>query len=115
MGFPAIWSIIWGWLAFSGPTAAVDEALVQKIPVKNKEVMQLLSYSPPLPAKFWQTVPFREIPKTIMKRLNIQALSDIISDKGSKLKDSEYIRGLKVVDFLSGGAPSYHRSELPPV
>ena len=70
MGFPAIWSIIWGWMAFSGPTTAVDEEPVQKIPVKNKEVLQLLSYSPPLPAKFWQTVPFREIPGTIIKRLN---------------------------------------------
>ena len=75
----------------------------------------IILYSPPLPAKFWQTVPFREIPGTIMKRLNIQALSDIISDKRSKLKDSEYIRGLKAIDFLSVGAPSYHRSELPPV
>ena len=102
-------------MAFSGPTTAVDEEPVQKIPVKNKEVLQLSSYSPPLPAKFWQTVPFREIPGTIIKRLNIQALSDIISDKRSKLKDTEYIRGLKAIDFLSVGAPSYHRSELPPV
>ena len=115
MGFPAIWSVFWGWLAFSGPTAAVLESPEQKIPVKNKEVMELSSYNSPLTAKFWQTMPFREIPSTIMRRLNIKALSYIISDKRSKLKDSEYIRGLKAGDCLTEGAPSCHISELPPV
>jgi hypothetical protein len=79
---------------------------------KFEEIPLVDDYTNP-PEQFWSTFPKNELPKVPTTCINVKLLSTLLEKNRNLLLMSEYMRGLKCVNYLSYGAPLFQQYKLP--
>jgi len=116
MGLPSLWSTVEGWLNFKGPIGPRPVLEPSTIKIKCPELPTLSSYSNGAGPDFWKIFPYNDLPNVASTRLCPKALAKLLSSASPLLTPVQYNRGLKVVNYLTNGAPSCQKSPpLPPV
>jgi hypothetical protein len=82
-------------------------------PIKNPEVRQLSDYSSPPDKDFWDTFPSNTDFSNNSSTINRSVLKEKIISGVGILTASQYVRGLKTVEYLKNGAPSFQTKNLP--
>lgn len=115
LGLPNDWDMLTGW--FNQDTILTKEDLM---PVKMKALSNNLpvqeDYRKILNKDFWEKFPKQEIPVKAESNINAVRLGKLLSENSKQLRQCEWLRGGRAVDFLSNGAPSHQKSPaLPPM
>ena len=82
-------------------------------PIKNPEVRQLSDYSSPPGQEFWDIFPSNTDFSNNATTIDSTALLEKIKSDYGILTAAQFNRGLKSVEFLKKGAPSYQIKDLP--
>ncbi len=106
LGLSVDWSRVEDWLDFKGPIgpAPVTEDSIFKI--KCPELPTLVRYDTEPPASFCKSFPSSNLPLTASTKLNPGVLARILCKQRHLLTPTQHQRGIKVVDYLTNGAPS---------
>ena len=115
LGLPEDWSRVEDWLNFKGPIGpppVIDDSIFK---IKCPELPTLIRYDTEPPASFWKSFPSCNLLLKASTKLNPGVLARILCKQRHLLTPSQHQRGIKVVDYLSNGAPSCQKSPgLPP-
>ena len=82
-------------------------------PIKNPEVRQLSDYSSPPGQEFWDIFPSNTDFSNNATTIDSTALLEKIKSGYGILTAAQFNRGLKSVEFLKKGTPSYQIKDLP--
>ena len=63
---------------------------------------------------FWNIFPKNEIPSKVCTKVDVVALQNLVDDLAEKLLPCELKRAEKVIDYLTNGASSCQKNNLPP-
>ena len=114
MGLPLNWSVIKEWLEFHGDikTSQLVKSF-EEVKLKNSEIKVLEDYGLVPPDTFWNDIPFVPLPKKPCTNIKAGILSGQLELVKIGLVRASYVRGLKTVDSLINGAPSFQMKDLP--
>ena len=112
---PALWSVIWDWITFQGPTIRSPDTKQALKERKHQNIPVLSDYSAKPKEDFWKNFPEKGLPSKVSTGMNVHALAGLLEDRKVFLNRAEYGRGLRTVTYLSQGAPSYQKVSLPAV
>ncbi len=99
-------------LASVAPTAPAQQQTESVRGRKFEGIPIVNDYANP-PEHFWSSFPTNELSKEPFTRVNVEVLSAELEKNKNSLLISEYMRGLKCVDYLRNGAPLFQRYKLP--
>jgi hypothetical protein len=99
-------------LASVAPTAPAQQQTESVRGRKFEGIPIVNDYANP-PEHFWSSFPTNELPKEPFTRVNVEVLSAELEKNKNSLLISEYMRGLKCVDYLRNRAPLFQRYKLP--
>ena len=101
------------WLSFKGPVYKAPSAIKYQFAKKCPEVMRLADYTVQPRPSFWDTFPEKDLPLSVVSKINHGALEKTVELIKDKLLPCQWARAQKVIEFLKNGAPSYQKGPLP--
>ena len=115
LGIVPLWSRILRWITFAGPTSFATVLPVKTRELTHPDIPVLKSYKSELGKDYWGKFPFRDLPTCPATKVNTAALETLLESRKGYLRNSEIARGKKALNFLTNGAPSYQKKNLPPI
>ena len=111
LGLPA-WYRVWFWLSASS-TPGFSEVTAQPLkPLKNPDIPVLTNYDCKPDQTFWAKFPFRPLSSSPSTGISWQRLKQMIQSRKNLFTLPQYLRALRVVNFLKEGASSWQLSDL---
>ena len=115
LGLPTLWLRVMTWLLFCGPTWLIPTTEQKEKPRKHENIPILHDYRKKPGKDFWKQFPVRNVPKTAETKINVSKLEKLLKERREFLTNAQYKRGMKVVQYLTDGAPSFQKNYLPPI
>ena len=112
MGLPVIWSIVMGWLLFTGTWSKSRSEQIPLIKYKCPEIPVLNNYSK-AGHEFWDKFPKTPLRSMIVSSVNAKKFSELVELNKTQLTPQQLARARRVEKGLREGMSSYQKSELP--
>ncbi len=112
MGLPVIWSIVMGWLLFTGTWSKSRVEQIPLIKYKCPEIPVLNNYSK-AGHEFWDKFPKTPLRSMIVSSVNAKKFSELVELNKTQLTPQQLARARRVEKGLREGMSSYQKSELP--
>jgi hypothetical protein len=115
MGIPQNWNTVKSWLDGKiqlQRNVQNEEPVIEK---KFPKIPKLSDYNIDPSEDFWNYFPKRDLPNAIESAVNHSRIRFYLTAAKPFLTVHQWKRGIRLVDELENGAPSFQLSELPPV
>ena len=114
LGFPR-WSEVCDWLDENVMASTPELSAIKYPALKNPEIPGLVSYKEGAGDDFWNSFPFKELPKKTETAVITEVFADLVEKAKNKMTSCEYRRARKVVRDLSSEAEAFQLDPLPPI
>ena len=112
MGLPVIWSIVMGWLLFTGTWNKCRSEQIPLIKYKCPEIPVLNNYSK-AGHEFWDKFPKTPLRSMVVTSVKAEKFSELVEQNKTRMTPQQLARARRVEQGLREGMSSYQKSELP--
>ncbi len=114
IGLPVAWSVIMGWLIFTGNWNRGRSGQVPLIKYKCPELPVLDKYTR-AGQEFWDKFPKEPLRQQVSTSVDVEEFKNLVEKYSKQMTPQQLARAKRVEKGLREGMSSYQKAELPPV